>query len=105
MKNLHWFVYKEDINNNKIKIYDIFSCVAFSDDIKKDYKKYKNNFELFSERVNIYLRYYFWSKCECEIILSNWPPSDSFEKEKIDIYDQVMLNWNVFIKYVWDNIK
>ena len=30
---------------------------------------------------------------------------DSFEKEKIDIYDQVMLNWDVFIKYVWDNIK
>lgn len=105
MKNLHWFVYKEDINNNKIKIYDIFSCVAFLDDIKKDYKKYKNNFELFSERVNINLRYYFWSKCECEIILSDWPSSDSFEKEKIDIYDQVMLNWDVFIKYVWDNIK
>lgn len=105
MKNLHWFVYIEDINRDKITKYDIFNCVAFSNDIKKEYKEYKDNFELFSERVNRNLRYYFWSKAEWEIILSDWPPSDSFKEEKIDVYDQVMLNWNVFIKYVWDNIK
>ena len=42
MKNLHWFVYKEDMNKNKITIYDIFSCGTFSNDIKKDYNLFNN---------------------------------------------------------------
>ena len=47
--------------------------------------------------------YYFWSKCEWEIILSDWPPSDTFCKEKIDVFDQVMLNWDIFVDYIWNN--
>lgn len=45
--------------------------------------------------------YYFWSKCEWEIILSDFPPSDRFKKKKVDVYEQVMLNWDKFINYLW----
>jgi hypothetical protein len=24
--------------------------------------------------------------------------------EKIDVYDQIMMNWNIFIDYVWENL-
>lgn len=46
--------------------------------------------------------YYFWSKCEWEIILSDFPPSKKFQEKKVDVYEQVMLNWDIFINYVWN---
>ena len=51
------------------------------------------------------LRYYYWSKCEWEIVLSDWPPSETFKKEKVDVYSQVVLNWDIFSEYIWENRK
>ena len=47
--------------------------------------------------------YYFWSKCEYEIIVTCNPEWDRFKKEKIDVYDQLQLNWNKFVDYIWEN--
>lgn len=46
---------------------------------------------------------YYWSKCEWEIILSHWPPRKNAQELKIDVYDQVMLNWPIFCDYIWAN--
>lgn len=43
--------------------------------------------------------YYMWSKCEYEIILSPW--TGRADDIKIDVYDQIMMNWNSFVDYVW----
>ena len=43
--------------------------------------------------------YYFWSKCEYEIILSPW--TGRADDIKIDIYDQIMMNFDRFVGYVW----
>ena len=40
--------------------------------------------DTFAEKLKIELAYYFWSKCEWEIILSSWPPREDFKEEKID---------------------
>lgn len=98
---LVWNVYVENINAQRIEVYNIFQHSSFKKDVLNAYKEYKNDFEQFSEKVRKSLMYHFWSKCEWEIILSDWPPSNNFKKEKIDVYDQVMLNWNIFIYYVW----
>lgn len=46
--------------------------------------------------------YWFWSKCEYEIVISPWVGRNKEEAEvKIDIYDQVMLNFNRFVDYCW----
>lgn len=37
--------------------------------------------------------YKWWSRCEYEIIISDWPPSGY--EEKWDVYDQVMMNINI----------
>lgn len=105
MNDIEWFVYIEDFNANKIIKYNIFKHYRFVDDVKKCYKKYKDNYDSFSTEVRKSLMYYFWSKCEWEIILSGWPPRDDFDEKKIDVYDQVMMNYDVFIKYLWDNIR
>lgn len=41
-------------------------------------------------------------ECEWEIIVSHWPLSERFNDKKIDVYEQVMLNWEVFITYLWN---
>lgn len=46
--------------------------------------------------------YWFWSKCEYEIVISPWVGRNKEEAEvKIDIHDQVMLNFNRFVDYCW----
>ena len=48
--------------------------------------------------------YYYWAKCEWEVIVSDWPTSGKVEA-KIDVYNQVMLNWDKFADYTWKNRK
>lgn len=88
---------------------------------------------VFKERVRKDLSYYFWSKSEWEVIVTTWPPyvdSEEIDRlvkereehiskcgkfyqtdcnvnvgEKIDVYTQVMMNWDQFIDYLWNNRK
>ena len=102
LKPLVWNVYTENFNERRIEIDNIFDHSGFYDDCVKAAKKYKEK-DTFAEEVRRSLMYYFWSKCEWEIVLTAWPPRDDFNDEKIDVYDQVRLNWDAFIDYLWDN--
>jgi hypothetical protein len=48
--------------------------------------------------------YYFWAKCEYEVIVSAWPPKDGSER-KIDIYTQLKENWDIFKELVFRELK
>lgn len=101
---LEWFVFVEDINKKRIKVYNIFEHKDFMedcDDAWKDYKNEHHDFSKFKKDIESDLMYYFWCKCEWEIVLSNFPPSDSFQKKKIDVYQQVKINWDKFIDYLF----
>ncbi len=102
---LEWNVYVEDFNARKFKAHNVFTNRRFVDACKKAYTEHKSDRTAFEEDVRKALRYDYWSRCEWEIILSSWPPSDRVKEEKIDVYDQVMLNWKVFIDYILNNIK
>ena len=101
MKKMCWNVYVEDVNRRRIEQYNIFEHGRFATEIEKAYKKHRDDFDAFAEEVKNNLRYYFWSKCEWEIMLNSLFTDKNFKPEKIDVYDQVMLNWDVFIGYVW----
>ena len=101
--NLEWNVFVENFNGRKIEIYNIFQNTSLLEDIRRDAKKCGEDRVAFEERLRRDLMYYFWSKCEYEIILSSWPECADFREEKIDVYDQVRLNWPVFVDYVWNN--
>lgn len=47
-------------------------------------------------------QYYFWAKCEYEVIVTGWP--DTKTERKIDIYDQLDANWETFKKMVFEAI-
>ena len=128
-EKLVWNVFVEDINARKIEIHNIFDHYRFMEDLVNIKKKYGEDFTKFSEEVRKSLKYYYWSKCEWEVVITSWPPYIN-EKEfirlnlerneriskygqfirtdanietskKIDVYDQVMMNWDVFIRYLW----
>ena len=101
---LKWFVFVEDINSKRIKVYNIFEHKDFMedcDDAWEDYINEHRDFSKFKKDIESNLMYYFWSKCEWEIVLSDFPPSDSFQKKKIDVYQQVKINCDKFIDYLF----
>lgn len=90
--------------------------------------------EDFSIRLKRIAQYYFWSKLEHEVVITSWPVYIDIDElnrlnaeyegynqktghsprllnicphmgEKIDIYEQLLLNWDVFVDYVWENLK
>lgn len=99
IRKLHWNVLAEDFNTHEIVSYDIFSHYSFVSDLKKALKKAKDEEELL-EMVKSDLRYYFWAKCEHEIVVDGLFDKDGSEKRKIDVYEQVMLNWDQFARYL-----
>lgn len=46
--------------------------------------------------------YYFWGKCEYEVIVTGWP--DTNTEKKIDIYQQLEANWEIFKNLVFEVI-
>lgn len=102
---LEWNVFIEYFNEKEIKPYNIFNHYRFCEDCIKYAKKRGMTKEKFAEEIRKSLQYYFWSKCEWEIILSAWVPSKSVPDVKIDVYEQVMLNFDVFIDYLWSHRK
>lgn len=101
---MKWNVYFHNYNKNEIESYNIFNHSCFTYEVKQLIKKYKDK-NTFTEKLRIELAYYFWSKCEWEVIISPWVGRKEPCEEKIDVYDQVMLNWDIFVDYVWNNKK
>ena len=100
---LEWNVYIENFNKKEIEVYNIFNHGGFWNDIVVSKNKYKEK-EDFLEDVKKRLMHHYWSRCEWEIILSGWPPSTKFNNKKIDVYQQVLLNWELFSNYLWEHI-
>ncbi len=101
---LEWNVIVHDINQDKMRVYNVFDHGGFRDDVAK-YIKQRKSREEFSELVRKSLLYYFWSKCEWEILIKPWCGSRDQKEEKVDVYWQVMNNWERFIDYIWSNKK
>ena len=100
---LTWNVYIGNINSGTIEMYDIFDHWKFFEDCQENLKENGDSRERFVEQLRSDLMYYFWSKCEWEVIVRHWPPSERCRDRKIDVYNQVLLNWTHFVDYVWEN--
>ena len=130
---LEYYVYYYNFNEQSIKKFNVFNHDRFLEAATKNLRKCETKKE-FAEELRKDLAYYFWSKAEWEVVVTSWVPhitmseldrlneerEDSFKKynrepyrldvnpdvnEKIDVYEQVMLNWNLFVDYVWSYKK
>ena len=99
---LKWNVYYHDINAQKITTFNIFDHWKFAEDVQKSLNKFKDKDE-FAEHLRGDLFYYFGSKCEYEVLIAAWIGGRDTDDIKVDIYTQVMNNWNVFVEYVWES--
>lgn len=97
---MQWYVYYFNFNANKIEKYNVLNSHV-EEYIKKLKKKVKTK-EEFAEELRRELMYRYWSKCEWEIVINGWPSRDGKEAEKIDVYDQIMMNWEQFVDYCWN---
>ena len=103
---VEWNVYCYDVNSRKIKIHNVFNHWRFIEYSAKYIKKYKDDKEALEEQIRRELMYYYWSKYEWEVIVSPFTsnPKDS-ECIKIDVYQQVKMNWDRFFEYFWEHRK
>ena len=129
---LEWYVFDCDFNTNEVKHHNVFNHHGFMKDLVVVKKRYKD-FDTFAQEVKHTLMYHYRSKCEWEVVVTSFPPyindkelnrlnaerNERIEKhgqfirtwvnletcKKIDVYDQVLMNWNQFIKYLWENRK
>lgn len=81
---------------------NVFENCGFFSDVQKLLKARPNREELSKELRNI-AKYYYWHRCEWEVLLSSWVQSEreGSPKLKIDVYDQLNMNWDSFVDYVW----
>lgn len=119
-KALSWFVFRHDINTNRIEEYNVFTHGRFAKEIQQALKQ-EHDYDEFSATLKYIAMYYFWCKCEYEIVITSFPPyvnADEIDRiikynnrkrfdvsldcaEKIDIFQQLMMNWKQFVSYVW----
>ena len=126
-----WNVYCEDFNHRTIVKSNIFDHRGFAQDVNKLLKEDISKDE-FAEQLKRSLMHWFCCKSEHEVVISSWPVYIDKEEldrinieheeynnkwgrypykinvapdagKTIDIYSQVMMNWDQFIEYIWSN--
>ena len=99
---LEWNVFYHDVNAQEIRTFNIFDHYNFNKDVQRNLKQLSNKAE-FKKTLKSDLMYYFWSKAEYEIVISPWCGGNNTESIKIDVYTQMMNNFDAFVNYVWNN--
>ena len=99
---LEWNAYYHNWNAKTIEPFNVFDHGGFLTDCKKNAKKNIHDYDAFCEQLKRSAMYYYWSKCEWETVIT--PLIDNgAEAVKIDVYDQLKLNWDAFCKYTWEH--
>ena len=112
-KNMKQFnVINYNFNAQKFESYDVIPYLinAYKDRVKRhhnnpddNYWKVPVTFEEFKNFVQRESQYQFWSRCEYEIILVDWPCQKY--TEKWDVYDQIMMNLDIVTKLLMESIE
>lgn len=89
-----------DFNSKRFEPYDIMPYLI---DWYQKSKHKPTTFEEFKEFVHSKSLYKWWSQCEYEIILSDWPCQQN--KVKIDVYYQITLNIDIITEILMNNIE
>lgn len=97
---MEWNVYRYNFNENKIEVFNIFNHESFRKDVESLLKKKIDSKKVFSEELKKILMYYFWSKTEHEVVVKPWIDGLNINR-KVNVYEQIMNNWNHFLAYMW----
>ena len=101
MKYLVWIE-----KNNKIEGYNVFEHYSFYKDAMVAFKKYKNedDMTLFKFKISTLVYHYFYHKAEWEVLIKSIFTSEEPEL-KIDVYNQITMNWDLFLVALIANLQ
>lgn len=86
-------------DNGRFRPYNIF---PFLKNRFEETEEKPKTFEEVKEFIDNWSKYQWWSRCEYEIILSDWP--NEKVSEKWDVYRQIELNLNIITKLFIEEI-
>lgn len=91
-----------NFNSSKFEPYDIMPYLVdkYKESKKKDKPTTREGIKEFIRSTSMYM---WWGKCEYEIILEDFPCSKIHEK--VDIYQQIMMNINIITDIFIENIN
>ena len=89
-------------DNGKIEYFNIFRNISFREAIEEIFRIPEQSREEIEEQVKRKAKWQFWSRCEYEIILSEWPPNATDNNYKLDVFEQLEANWERFMDYIYD---
>lgn len=103
-KNLEWYAFEYDWNNKQLVRTNVLG-ERFVEDILKRIKRDKiTTYEALKEGIERELMYYYWSKAEHEVMVTDLFPRnyEEFEEQavKIDIWYQLEPNLDRICEYV-----
>lgn len=97
-----WYVFYHSHIEKRIKKLNIFDHSTFAQKYLQILKR-KLSREEFAKEVESILFYHYNSKFEYEVIISSLCESKNRDEEiKVDVYEQIKLNWDIFIDYIYD---
>lgn len=97
---LQYNVFYFNVNARSLDTYNIFSY-KIKENIKKYLKKCTSKDE-FAQELKSDFMYYYWCKSEWEVIISPWVGGDrETQSKKIDVYSQIMLNFDLIVDMCW----
>lgn len=104
MMELEWnvFLYDGCRNNGMPRKFNIFNNTSFSKRINELFATPELTREEIEKEVEVAARWQFWSRCEYEFILLSWPTGPKEAGYKMDVFEQLKMNWDRFIDYIWD---
>ena len=97
---MNWYVILED--NGHFKPWNVFNNRRFKEAIDTDvFAVPELSRDEVSELLRRFAQWQFWSRCEYEMLLYPWPKGDRDCGYKIDVFEQLELNWEHFVDYVY----
>lgn len=96
-----FYVINFNVNNNFFEKYDVMPYLieCYKSTKKKDRPTTLDEFKEFVKTKSMYM---YWSRCQYEIVLVDWPCRRA--DKKIDVYWQIMNNFDLVVRLVMENV-
>lgn len=94
-----------NFNKKKFEAYNVIPYLVqqYNDTIRTKYKPTPKTFKEFKKFIKEESMYQFWSRCQYEIILTDWPSQK--HAEKWDVYKQIIMNLDTITKIVMESVR
>jgi len=96
---MEWNVFYDNVNKGNIEYCNV---LAGRDELINELKSKAASKEEFSDKLRLEMMCHYWSRAEWEIEVCPLCGCREEEGKKIDVFDQLSLNWDRFVDYCWD---